>query len=355
MGSRIGGSLLADSLEHLERWRRGEQPGPLVIEVGPVYGCNHNCVHCGFQQYEAYGKNRNFLDNQVFKAFLDDFAELGGKQIYFAGNGEPLLNPSLADWIVYGNGLGLSMTMSSNGIPLAGKRITQIIPAIDWIRFSVNGGNAKAYARVHECAEREFEILKRNLSKAASYRDQIDSQARLMMQFVTYDLNWESIPEMVEVHKDLGTDMLIFRNVINKDGSSVKQPEHILDALRAVEHEDRVSVRWDTFFERGGSTVPWTRCSGIYFRTNMDDKGNLVTCNRNLIARSIYGNINTKRFKDIWLSLPRQRMFEMIEAGEDRDTCGKWCQASYDNIFIEEYLRNNDGQSDGQLVEHRAR
>lgn len=335
---KIGGGKLSQNPEHFEAWQQGRPVGPLTIEVGATYGCNHDCVHCGFQQYQPYGKKRNFLERDAFLDFLDDFSELGGQEVYFAGNGEPLLNPHMADWVKHGDGLGLEMAMSSNGIPLTPKNATAILPYMSWIRFSVNGGTVESYTRVHKCREKDFDILWHNLKFAAELKKERDLKVNLALQFIVYDLDWDSIEPMVARHHEAGTDVLIFRNVGKPDGSFAEITEAVRARLEWAEKQARVQVRWDTFTP-SQATPAWHQCQAIHFKTNMDDRGNLVTCNRNLIKNSVYGNIHEQRFKEIWLASQRkQQVFETVCSGADIVSCRQWCQVSYDNLFIEKAL-----------------
>ena len=56
---------IENNMDHFEEWKRGKNVGPLVIEVAPTYGCNHGCIHCGFQQFDPYGANNIFKETSV--------------------------------------------------------------------------------------------------------------------------------------------------------------------------------------------------------------------------------------------------------------------------------------------------
>lgn len=337
MEAKIGGSKLIDNIHPLQRWIASHNPGPLVVEVSASYGCNHNCMHCGFQQLSPYSRKRHFLDPAVFKKFLCDFKTLGGLEIYFAGNGEPLLNRSLPEWIKYGKEIGLNMTVSTNGVLLGKTKIRSILPYVKWIRFSVNGGDRETYVKAHRCHEQDFDKLVRNLESAVKYRNYNELTTNLIIQFLIYELNWKSIRGILDIHKRIGTDLLIFRNVAVEDGKKSDQIRYIMDRLKEMEGEEKVEIRWDTFKEMDDE-LTWDKCYGINFRTNMDDKGNLFTCYRHLYKNSIYGNIHNKSFIEIWQSSYKRELFSIIEQGREIPICKKWCQAIYDNLFIRDHL-----------------
>ena len=333
-----GGSKITDNQLHFNKWLDGEDVGPLSIEVGPTYGCNHNCTHCGFQQYDPYDSKNYYSEDKKFINFLNDFAELGGKEIFFAGNGEPLMNKLIDKWFKHGHLLGLSMAMSTNGIPLQKTgRVESILPFSKWIRFSVNGGDAETYSLIHEIPKNQFDKLKNILHECVQFKKDNNLNLLLQLQFVCHNQNVDSIFNMCDLHEEVGTDQLIFRNVFIKEGEKLLYRHPLIkERLKQIEHRKNVSVRWDTFNEDNDKLL-WEKCSGINFRSNMNHKGDLIVCNRNLHDKCVYGNISENRFKEIWLSNNRKKLFKMIENQVNIPKCYLTCNPRYDNIFIEEY------------------
>ncbi|MEG3640606.1 radical SAM/SPASM domain-containing protein [Magnetococcus sp. PR-3] len=335
---KIGGGKLEAFPERIRAWRAGENPGPIAIEVSVIDGCNHNCSHCGPQFFSPYDKTKQ-MDRNLFLRFLEDFHSMGGKEVYFAGSGEPLLHPEFATFMQHGRQLGLDMTFSSNGIPLTAKRIPTILPYTTWARFSVNGGDQKTYHQIHRGKVEDFNRLKENLTEAMAYRKAHDLPVKLAMQMVTYDDNWRSLPDLVHLFQDLNMDRLIVRNRINRDGQKNAVTEDIFPILENAAQDPRVEVRWPSFPKPGESLqiapADWQRCDGIQFRTNMDFDGNLNTCFRHWYRDSGYGNIHQHDFKTIWNSPKKQDVFELVGSGCDKKDCAKWCQVSRDNKFLD--------------------
>lgn len=343
MKFKVGGSQLKDNIARLHKWKDGNNPGPLVIEITATHGCNHNCLHCSYQQYSPYDRYKFFSDSTVFKQFLQDFKSLGGVEVYFGGKGEPMLNPLLSEWIQYGHGIGLNMTIGSNGILLNDRKSRAILPFVKWIKFSVNAGDRLTYTKVHRCKAGDFDKLIHNLEKTVKNRNFYNLDALIVIQFLTYDSNWTSIPSILDIHRKIGTDLLIFRNVVPKE-KPLFYSKDIIDALKEIDGEERVHIRWDTYREKGGE-LDWKKCYGINFRTNMDQEGNLFTCFRQVFKDSIYGNIHKDRFINIWSSSRKKKVFSEVEQQAGRPDCKKWCSAAYDNAFIRNYLgEERDGK-----------
>jgi MoaA/NifB/PqqE/SkfB family radical SAM enzyme len=316
--------------------------GPLVAEIGATYGCNHACIHCGFQQYTPYRSSKHFLPLDKFIQFADDFLKLGGKEIWFAGNGEPYLNPDLINMIEYGSSIGLSVGISSNAVPVTEEKIKRTIENISWAKFSVNGATDTDYALVHQCRPRDFKRMVSNLKMFTGYRDLSENSPRIRVQFIVMEENWNHIMDMVELHNDVNTDELIFRNVIKKECDMVAVPDDVRQSLSDAEENRGVTVLWDSF-----DVVPdasWDICYGINFRINLTDEGELYTCCRDLVIPSRYGNIFKKRFIDIWKSDVKLKVFQEVYSDKERTDCKKWCQCARDNILI-----NNVAREHGQL------
>ncbi|MBF0176627.1 MAG: radical SAM protein [Magnetococcales bacterium] len=351
---RIGGGKLQDNHDLLEQWLAGEEPGPLTIEVALVLGCNHGCLHCAPRQFDLFDPHKSFMDTEVFQKFLVEFRDMGGEEVYFAGAGEPLLHPHFADFMALGHKIGLRMTFSSNGVLLNEANAEKILPHTTWVRFSVNGGNAETYTRVHDCHARDYDRLIRNLENARDQRKNNQWQVHLALQFVVFEENWPSIPGMVALHEHLGTDKLIFRNRFDKEG--YKHPVHP-DALPLLEKAARVKgveIRWGSFPREGEiQQAAWRRCDGIHFRTNMDHQGNLFACGRQFYKDSRFGDIHAHSLQEIWHAEKRRRLFAEIGKGGDIPLCGRLCPTSFDNIYIEKYMaeREHGGNSHKRVAD----
>ncbi|MBF0308880.1 MAG: radical SAM protein [Magnetococcales bacterium] len=338
---RFGGGQLARHPERLETWAAGGIPGPLAIEVGVTHGCNHDCIHCSTQQMTPFEMHKNFLPREAFLRFLQDFAALGGQEVFFAGNGEPLLHPHLPEFFQVGHELGLRMALSSNGQILTERMAPRILPYAAWIRVSVNGGDRETYAAVHRCQPKEWDRLVANLENAVALRKRDRLPVELALQGVVFDRNWDAIPALAQLHRKVGTDTLVFRNRIDKYDGDFPIPPAVRLLLEEAERDPSVQVRWNTFTDQA-LLPPWSRCIGVNVRTNMDFQGNLFSCAKHFYEDCSFGNICENSFREIWHGEARKRLFPQIEKGENIRFCWKWCQCSYDNRFAEEWLAQRE-------------
>jgi len=325
-------------IERIEPLKKSKPVGPLVVEIAPTRGCNHKCIHCGFQQYSPYSNKKQFLPLHIYKSFVDDFVELGGKEIWFAGNGEPFLNPSFSDMVKYGAKKGLSIGVSSNVVNVDEQIVEDIIEHISWTKFSINGANEKTYSKVHQCNPKDFKRAIENIQLFTTYRNKSNNKPFISIQFIVMKENWMDIKQMVDIHTKLDVDKLIFRNVIKKEYVLVPIPNDVKNTLSQISHIKTIFINWNSFNEKPISN--WTTCFGINFRINLSENGDLYTCCRDLTIPSIYGNIFENSFFDIWHSKRKKEIFENIYNFKDRSCCIKWCQCASDNIFIDNFFNN---------------
>jgi radical SAM protein with 4Fe4S-binding SPASM domain len=290
-----------------------------------------------------------FLQAAAFKDFLTDFKKMGGVEVYFAGNGEPFLNLQLPQFIQDAYDVGLDITLSTNGVFLDEKLIPEVVPYIKWIRYSVNGGDAETYARVHRTEKSDFTKLVKNIKHAAKFRDTQKLDVKLIIQFIVYEINWHSLDDLTSMYRAVNADVLSIRNVFfNKRKARVKEKRiiEVLERIEAAGEDENIFIRWDTFAEDKGP-LTWAKCYGINFRTNMDDRGNLYTCSRMFYAPSIYGNIHEISFAKIWKSRQKKDLFNTIEHDWDKEPCKDICQVSFDNVVIDQLLKSQESQRAG--------
>lgn len=121
-------------------------PAAVIWEI--TKQCNFSCPHCIVSS--TFEKPEDEMGTSEAKAFIDKFAEAGGKYVFFSG-GEPLLRKDLEEIIIYARSKGLEgFTVASNGtIPgdreAFAVRINSLKAAgVQAMQFSLDGPTAEA-------------------------------------------------------------------------------------------------------------------------------------------------------------------------------------------------------------------
>jgi radical SAM protein with 4Fe4S-binding SPASM domain len=143
MGSR---SRLADELPLAT---------PYLFQVFPVYACNFKCNYCVLSLPKAqrgYISDSKFLDTRLYRKCIDDLAQFPEKlrMLRFAGTGEPLLHPDIAEMIAYAvhANIANSIDIVTNGALLTPDLSQRLVDAgTNRIRISIQGVTAEQYAK----------------------------------------------------------------------------------------------------------------------------------------------------------------------------------------------------------------
>ena len=75
---------------------------PYLLQVFPVYACNFKCNYCVLSLPNAqrgYISEQKFLDFDLYRKSIDELSHFPDKlkMLRFAGTGEPLLHPQIAE------------------------------------------------------------------------------------------------------------------------------------------------------------------------------------------------------------------------------------------------------------------
>ena len=83
---------------------------PLYVKIKVFYGCNLKCEMCNHWR----DTREPPVPADRFKEVLNELAELGSQKIHISG-GEPMLRPQVPDFVEQASGLGIKVTMTTNG------------------------------------------------------------------------------------------------------------------------------------------------------------------------------------------------------------------------------------------------
>ena len=118
--------------------------GYKMLNIYVTNACNLRCKHC-FMNSGTRLKNELPVDEWI--KILTEFRENGGETVTFSG-GEPLMNKGLPQMVKHAHGVGLKVTILSNGILWTEQLIKSLAPFIDEIQFSIDGVNEQTNAVV---------------------------------------------------------------------------------------------------------------------------------------------------------------------------------------------------------------
>jgi MoaA/NifB/PqqE/SkfB family radical SAM enzyme len=118
-------------------------PRPVVVVLAVNRRCNSRCSYCSVWTDEK--PDRPLSD---VLAVLDQFASIGAALVALTG-GEPLLRTDLETIVDHAKGLGLRVTVTTNGILATAERVLSLEEAgLDALTFSLDTLDRKTYQRL---------------------------------------------------------------------------------------------------------------------------------------------------------------------------------------------------------------
>jgi wyosine [tRNA(Phe)-imidazoG37] synthetase (radical SAM superfamily) len=129
-----------------------------TVIVEPSSKCNLSCTFCDLHSGRIDGTDalKGQMTEQTFYRIVDQLAELPFvlKELQYHGNGEPLMNKNLPDFVRYAKARGVAKKhrLTTNGTMLTPKNLQKIIDAgIDEIHVSLDAADRSLYAELKGC------------------------------------------------------------------------------------------------------------------------------------------------------------------------------------------------------------
>ena len=144
--------------------------GPIRIDIAATSACNYNCYFC---KAHSYIKEKHIapvhIEEDILHRLLVDLKSLRVKNILFAGNGEPLLNPILPD-IIRQYGEGFDIEVLSNGSTLDVMN-ENLFDKLRYLTISLNSGNGNSHKAIHGYKRTEqFPKISEHIERILQYR-----------------------------------------------------------------------------------------------------------------------------------------------------------------------------------------
>ncbi len=181
-------------------------PGaPFQVVWNLSRACNMKCVHC----YEDAGsKDEDELNTQQINEGLEIMARSGVTSIAFSG-GEPTVHPHILDFISNANDLGMFAAMATNGYTLSKDRECSryIENGLKFVQISVDG----LQAETHDSFRGVSGAWKKAIQAVENC---VDSDLFVEVATTVTEHNFQEIPEMIDLMRDLGVDWFMIYNFI---------------------------------------------------------------------------------------------------------------------------------------------
>jgi MoaA/NifB/PqqE/SkfB family radical SAM enzyme len=338
---RIDGQKLSYHLQRVADWQAGKLVYPIYIEVSPAGACNHRCTFCGL---DFMGYKKSNLDTAMLRRTLDEWGRLGVKSVMYAGEGEPLLHPDIADITAHGRAAGIDQAFTTNGVFLTPELAERLLPATTWIKVSFNGGTPATYSAIHRAKESDFTRVLDNLAAAVALRRRHGWTCTLGLQMILLPENAGEVEILARRARDLGVDYLVVKPYSQHPQSRTRQyaevryAEHqaLAERLAALCTPDfNVVFRAETMrkWDQGGH--PYHRCLALPFWSYVDASANVWGCSMYMgDERFRFGNLMKESFQQIWEGERRRAGMAYVDGQLDASGCRVNCRLDAVNRYL---------------------
>jgi len=331
----------------LKQWKKNPFSAPPIYgEIGPASWCNHNCIFCAFDYLR---KKKILLETKVLLRVIKEMGAMGVKAIQYAGEGEPLLHPNLAEIIVATKSAGIESSMLTNGVFLVKKFVDKALKGLKWFQLSIDAGRAETHAKIHQADMQDFAKLLSNLAYAITVRNSKKIPCEIGAQMLLLPQNYKEAPYLARLLKEIGADYFTLKPYSHHPLSVHSKEDVVKSGFRYsdildIEKEVRAmaSNNMEVDFRRTAineieTERTYNRCWSVpttWFHITAD--GTVWACSAYLgeDKRFLLGNINEQNFTEIWYGEKRRKLLKMMQNYDVKKHCRRVCRMNRTNITL---------------------
>lgn len=322
-------------------WEKAKHIYPIYMEIAPVGACNHRCTFCSVD-YIGYKANRLSMD--VMNERIPELGRLGVKSIMYAGEGEPLLHKDISAMIRLTKESGIDVSLTTNATIMPKNFLEVALPAISWIKVSLNAASAENYARIHGTKAEDFDKVLKNLATMVQHRRENNLDCVIGAQILLLPENANEIVLLADICRSLGIDYLVVKpysqhlfsgNTTHSDIDYSGLLE-IGEELKQYDTDSFNIIFRSHTMKKYSEPHAYKRCNATPFVWGyIMASGVVSSCSAYLLdERFELGNINSESFESIWTGEKRKRNFEFVSNDLDISECRKNCRMDEVNRYL---------------------
>jgi len=322
--------------DNIARYARGERPFPITVEIDLTNKCNHKCAFCFYSEHLS--TSRATLDTALVLQRLEEMRGLGTKGISFTGGGEPTLHKDFPLILRGAKRLGFDLGCITNGSNVTEKNHDAYFESLQWIRFSMGGGDPESYRTVQGVDH--FDRVLANLLSLCRAKRERGAGLNIGARVLVSTANLASLPGFAELLLEAeGLNYLqLAQDQFTKPGDTFWDDPATQAVFARVEKTlNRAGVRLLASGYvplQSGLDIPRT-CYAHFFQVAITAEGDVVFCKNGRGQEHAYiGNINANTLAEIWAGEKTRE----LEAKYKPTTCGLYCKNIALNLALEQSL-----------------
>ena len=356
----------------------GKNVDPITMEIDPSNACNHSCPFCisghihlkKFKGTEFF--NRQMMDKKTLLNLVHDLSKTKIKSIAFTGGGEPTMNPSLKEAILYlKKNSNIQLGMYSNGSMMERFDLFDTIAqSLEWIRVSIDAGKKKSYDDLRVTnSSNNFDVVLSNIKKLVERKKALKSNIIIGVGFVVTQDNYNEVIDFANLFKSIDIDYCQFKPEIiqiERNGTQDDKKQQISSefwAYKIIDLLNEASEILGKKFESNAYKIEdliidqenygrgYKECIGSQFQPCIGADGHVYVCtNHRGHKKYSYGNLYEESFEKIWGNIKkRQKIMNLINKKEKFCNCTQLCKPHESNKMlwsIKNNLKNKEAIKD---------
>lgn len=209
-GANIEANLTENSIEILRPTNKLKR-----VYIEPTNACNLECRTC---MRNIWQEQTGFMAVEIFEKIIESIRLIKPiPLVFFGGIGEPLAHPRIRELVTIAKSIGGEVELITNGILLDETVARWMIETgVDRIWVSIDGAKPESYAdvRLGNALPKVVSNLKQLKALQLYTSQNFTFKPRLGIAFVAMQRNFEDLPEVVRLGKQLGADVFSISNVL---------------------------------------------------------------------------------------------------------------------------------------------
>lgn len=290
---------------------------PTFVEIHPTNHCNMNCSYCSYKERK---KDKVSLSTTNLMNLCTDLLNLQTKAVCFSGGGEPTLHNSLKQAITYLYEGGIKVSVLTNG--LNANLIEEVSPMCTYILIHVS------------C----YDLLRGHSKVPLGYISKLKQSTLGVVggRIVLDNKNKKDYRKLIEVSLKLGFDYIQCCPAISyEDNCGYLTTQECNDILKDDIFKDK-RVMWieKKQYEKREN---FCACLNKKVHATVKANGDICLCPSHLFEsdKSVIGNVNSKRFWDLWHSDLHNETINEIQ--RDPNYICDQCRFRKYNFLLERY------------------
>lgn len=358
--------------------------GPFLVQLDVTNQCNNDCIACWCRSPLLAEKvmdrktQMQTLPIDLINRLLEELDQMGAREIYLAGGGEPFMHPEFMNILETIKNYQMAVHINTN-FTLVDKTKAEAIAnlGVDHLTVSLWAGTPETYSKCHP---NKTEETFHQICDVLRYLARIKGERPFIKLYnVISKINYFEVEEMVDLASDLGVESVEFTMVDTIPGYTDTLLLSENERLQLVELCHRVEAkmerqdsarekplilfRFDEFIRRistedtlegnyDKNIVDSIPCYVGWFFARILPDGQVNSCLKS--HRIPIGNIYESDFKNIWLSEKQAEFRKKTKVHEKNDPyfamigndpsakigCYKSCDNIGHNQHVHEQIRS---------------